>query len=370
MHFGYVPRDIFRAVLSDSHHIYRQNMAAIDHSPEKLDAMLREVAHGSGLLRNHPIHCAIVINSRHKIGDELEWNVDFRSIWMAKAAVLKFQDYKEEQVFELMSRLGPIPQGATLASWLFEAYVHRRIAAGINGCALRKMTFCANPPKFVFQSPGSSESSSRPFGRRSNKEFRDFPKTFSPNVTTDPLLPTSLSSMRSLSRMTITTQPQCMFRVFQMTTSRSMGVCRRATATPWFSRSSTPFAHSPRTPKRSSIASHRHAAKFSLTRLITTAEEAKMEGAVSSSTKIDNKFQPGIKSRFTTSLSVLKTFRARMRSTNGYYQRVGIKIMAETGICWRFPSKFVSRSPCFALAMPSHTMMASFMLLQSSGCES
>ncbi|KAI9509565.1 hypothetical protein F5148DRAFT_1186770 [Russula earlei] len=74
--------------------------------------------------------------------------------------MLKFRKYEEERDRELILYLKSVSQGATLASWVFEANAHRKIIAGVNGQPMREMKFHSDPHKFVSQSAGSSQSSS------------------------------------------------------------------------------------------------------------------------------------------------------------------------------------------------------------------
>ncbi|KAI9511332.1 hypothetical protein F5148DRAFT_957840, partial [Russula earlei] len=130
-YFGFVARDIFRAVLSDFHDIYNDTMSALKKSPNDLGEMLRMVVGSEDLSMSQPSHLLIVIKSRHKVGLSVEWDVDFRTSWVARAVARKFQKYEERRVRELISYLKFVSQGVTLASWLFEAYAHRKIVAGV-----------------------------------------------------------------------------------------------------------------------------------------------------------------------------------------------------------------------------------------------
>ncbi|KAI9511881.1 hypothetical protein F5148DRAFT_1312122 [Russula earlei] len=125
-YLGYVPQDIFRAVLSDFQDIHNDVMVAINKSPEDLGPMLRMVVGGEDFSKNQTSHRLIVVNPR-------------------RAVALKFKEYEEQSVRKLISYLKSVPQGATLAPWLFEVYAHRKIVGSVGvqrlGEPLREMTF-------------------------------------------------------------------------------------------------------------------------------------------------------------------------------------------------------------------------------------
>ncbi|KAI9508496.1 hypothetical protein F5148DRAFT_1375811 [Russula earlei] len=186
-YFGYVARDIFRAVLSDFQDIYEDSMSALTKSPEDFGEMLRLIVDSENLSMNQPSHRAIVIESRREIGRTVSWDIDFRSDWMASAAMLKFQEYADDGVRKLISDFAAIPQGATFASWLFEAYAHRAIVDGVNGLRLRRIAF--HPPKVVFEPAESSQSSSPPpWLVVEQEEFSVLPNA-SPNMYYGPSAP-------------------------------------------------------------------------------------------------------------------------------------------------------------------------------------
>ncbi|KAI9510458.1 hypothetical protein F5148DRAFT_1147558 [Russula earlei] len=144
-YFGYVARDIFRAVLYNFEDVHNHVIAALDESPKILDKVLRGAVHRNKLLTNRFSQRPIVIKSRRKVGLDVEWKIDFRTVWVGRVVMLKFRDYKEARVRDLISYLKSVPQGATLAAWLFEAYAHRTIVAGVNCQPMRKMTFLSSP---------------------------------------------------------------------------------------------------------------------------------------------------------------------------------------------------------------------------------
>ncbi|KAI9508363.1 hypothetical protein F5148DRAFT_1355950 [Russula earlei] len=74
-YFGYIARDIFRAVFVDFQHVYNDNMAALNCLPEDLEAMLHTIVHS-----DVPSHSVIVIKSRHEVGLEVEQDIDFKSV--------------------------------------------------------------------------------------------------------------------------------------------------------------------------------------------------------------------------------------------------------------------------------------------------
>ncbi|KAI9513534.1 hypothetical protein F5148DRAFT_11522 [Russula earlei] len=125
-YFGYVARDVFRAILRNFQRVYEGLMSTLG-NPQQFEDILRAVVSGENFSTNHPSHRAIVINSRRKIGHPVSWDIDFRSDWITKAAALKIQECADEHVCEIMSDLASFRQGATLASWLFEVYAHRTI---------------------------------------------------------------------------------------------------------------------------------------------------------------------------------------------------------------------------------------------------
>ncbi|KAI9513532.1 hypothetical protein F5148DRAFT_1278893 [Russula earlei] len=179
-YFGYVPRDIFRAVLSNFQDIHNDVMDALHDKPEDLDSMLCMVMQRDKLSLNQSSHCLIVITPRHEIGLPVEWDVDFRTVWVGRAVALKFKEYEEQ------SR-------AILASWLFEAYAHRKIVgADVKPLRepLRGLRYHSDPPRFVFQLAGSSQSSSPlPWSVVKQVEFSVLPKNFLPNVYYTPSAP-------------------------------------------------------------------------------------------------------------------------------------------------------------------------------------
>ncbi|KAI9511863.1 hypothetical protein F5148DRAFT_178099 [Russula earlei] len=138
--------------LSDFQNIHNHIMAALDETPEDFDSMLCTIVQRDKLSLNQSSHRVIVIEPDHRIGLEVEWDIDFRTVWVATAVALKFKKHEEK------------------------AYTHRKIVAGVNVQPLKEMTFHSNPPRFVFQSAGSLQWSFPPLDLRP---------------------PTSLSSMRS-----------------------------------------------------------------------------------------------------------------------------------------------------------------------------
>ncbi|KAI9511306.1 hypothetical protein F5148DRAFT_1322948 [Russula earlei] len=126
-YLGYIPQDIFQAVLSNFQDIHNDIMDTLHDKPEDFDLMLCMVMQRDKLSLNQSSHCLIVIKPCHEIGLPVEWDVDFRIVWVGRAVALKFKEYEEQSVCKLILYLKSVPQGAILASWLFKAYAHSQI---------------------------------------------------------------------------------------------------------------------------------------------------------------------------------------------------------------------------------------------------
>ena len=139
--FGYVPRDIFQAMLRPEGYdaVLQWHAGVSSVEPRDLCGIMSSRIYDTYDPQRVP-HRAACLRPLTKVGEYVGWTVDFKTLTIAKRVLAKCADAQEETVRQLMqdfapqvlspsSILGeePMPEGRTFVAWLFEPLAHRRL---------------------------------------------------------------------------------------------------------------------------------------------------------------------------------------------------------------------------------------------------
>ncbi|KAI0773494.1 hypothetical protein C8Q74DRAFT_761101 [Fomes fomentarius] len=147
--FGCVARDVYNAILHPNS-VFAAPTDADELDYDDLKKIVDAIGHLSFLGPRVP-HDVVSIRPLTKVGEPVEWSIDFKSDMIAEKISEKWADAQDGRVREFIAYLSSVPAGKPFVGWLFKSLAHRCIEAADDTRAywpLRPMTL-EKPSNFV-----------------------------------------------------------------------------------------------------------------------------------------------------------------------------------------------------------------------------
>ncbi|RPD66603.1 hypothetical protein L226DRAFT_567011 [Lentinus tigrinus ALCF2SS1-7] len=121
-HLGYAPRDVFKG-MSELGQLKTVHLAALRVSYAEILDIVQTFEVSSQLPNDNKIVC--IIPHRRPTDDVVLWDIDFKSLWVAKEVSRRLMEAQESEARRLIWILRGIPEAGALLGHMFEPFVHR-----------------------------------------------------------------------------------------------------------------------------------------------------------------------------------------------------------------------------------------------------
>ena len=203
--YGFAPRDVYCAIFfpSDTNYIQINMIIGFNHD------VLEKLVHGffyEHAISDDSSHCDLISISpsqRSKCSKRDSWTIDFKSIRIAKEAVVSMRHYTTRRLRQMYGSFHKFSVASSLAGCVFEALVHHMLCesswSGRRPNAIRMHTDGKEPPSFSTTTPSGTGCTSLPalHGPRKDtmidltRSLNDFDPNgkmyYIPTATDDPL---------------------------------------------------------------------------------------------------------------------------------------------------------------------------------------
>ena len=127
--FGFIPRDVYEGVFDLPAVKEQHTIATTNLDFSNLMTTVKEFSENRGI-SSSTSHRVIVVFPIDYIPRLDRWGMDFKSIRIRKKVVELMLLQEDRKLREMCDFLRRIREGSTLAGWIFEAMVHRKLSCG------------------------------------------------------------------------------------------------------------------------------------------------------------------------------------------------------------------------------------------------